>query len=99
MADNFFVSLLVLYNEDVLEDGEFLLLVEEKKRPVPEFPYWKFPRFSLNDILEDECLAEFPFEKQEMPVSQKNLLILADTVISSQGLVDLSPKCPRPWGR
>ena len=38
---------------------------EQNKRPAPEFPYWKFPRFSLNGISEDECLAEFRFEKQD----------------------------------
>ena len=52
---------LVLYAEDVLEDGE-LLLVEQNKRPAPEFPCWKFPRFSSNGISEDECLAEFRLE-------------------------------------
>ena len=61
------MTLLVLYAEDVLEDGEFLLLVEENKWPAPEFLYWKFPRFSLNNISEDECLAEFYFEKQDIP--------------------------------
>ena len=65
IAYNFFDSLLVLYTEDVLEDGEFLLLVEQNKRPAPEFPYWKFPRFSLNDISEEEYLAKFRFEKQD----------------------------------
>ena len=128
MADNFSDSLLVLYAEDVLEDGEFLLLVEENKRPAHEFPYWKFPRFSLNDISEDECLAEFRFEKQDIsrlaralrtdchkslfaqmgPLQMQlrlyacyseDLHILADTVILSQGLVDLSPKCPTSWER
>ena len=58
MADNFFT--LVLYAEDVLEDGE--LLVEQNKWPAPKFPCWKFPRFSLNDISENECLAEFRLE-------------------------------------
>ena len=94
MADNFFDSLLVLYAEDVLEDGEFLLLVEENKRPAPEFPCWKFPRFSLNDNSEDECLAEFRFEKQDIPRLARALR-LPQKFVCSNGTVanDIKALC------
>ena len=49
----------------MLEGGEFLFLMEQNKRPAPEIPYWKFPRFSSKTNEEDECLAEFRFEKQD----------------------------------
>ena len=95
MADNFFDSLLVLYAEDVLEDGEFLLLVEQNKRPTPEFPYWKFPSFSLNDISEDECLAEFRFENQDNIPGLARALRLTQKFVFSNGTVanDIEDLC------
>ena len=78
----------------MLEDGEFLLLVEENKRPAPEFPYWKFPRFGLNDISEDECLAEFRSEKQDIPRLARALR-LSQKFVCSNGTVanDIEALC------
>ena len=63
----YFDCICVLYAEDVLEDEEFIPLLEEITRPALELPYWKFPRLNLADISEDECLTEFRFEKEDIP--------------------------------
>ena len=79
----------------MLEDGEFLRLVEQNERPAPEFPYWKFSRFSLNDISEDECLAEFRFEKQDNIPRLARALRLLQKFVSSNGTVanDIEALC------
>ena len=55
----YFDCIRVIYAEDVLEDEEFIPLLEDITRPALELSYWKFPRLNLADISEDECLTEF----------------------------------------
>ena len=78
----------------MLEEEEFLL-VEENKRPAPKFPNWKFPRFSLNDISENECLAEFRFEKQDNIRCLARALRLPQKFVCSNGTVanDIEALC------
>ena len=46
----------------------------------PDFPYELYPEFNLNEMDEDECLAEFRFRKQD-------ILILADILQIPQRFV------------
>ena len=55
-----------LYLEDLIEDL-FSVLVKECEETAPIFPYWKYDRFSLESMLEDECLSEFRVAKKDVP--------------------------------
>ena len=61
----YFDCICVLCAEDVLEDEEFILLLEDITRPALELPYWKFPRLNVADI--SDCLTEIRFEKEDFP--------------------------------
>ena len=39
------------------------MLVKECEETAPVFPYWKYDPFSLENMLEDECLSEFRVSK------------------------------------
>ena len=38
------------YSEDLVNEEVFIFLVEECKEKAPAFPYWKFPRSTLEEI-------------------------------------------------
>ena len=65
--DDVFLTAISLYSADVIEEEEFLLLVAASKETASVFPYWKYPRFSLCCVNEDDCLSEFRFEKNDLP--------------------------------
>ena len=60
-------ALAFLWLNDVLDEGEFVLLYETTRRKNPIFPYWQYPRFSLHEISNDECRTEFRFDLNELP--------------------------------
>ena len=51
-----------------LDDEELLFLYEEYLPKNPDFCYENFGRFSLDDINDAECLAEFRFRKHDLPL-------------------------------
>ena len=53
--------------QGILDDEELLLLYEEYSPKNPDFSYENFGRFSLDDINDAECLAEFRFRKHDLP--------------------------------
>ncbi|CAB4009920.1 Hypothetical predicted protein [Paramuricea clavata] len=56
-----------LYLGDLIEEDLFYMLVKECEETAPVFPYWKYDRFSLESMLEDECLSEFRVSKMDIP--------------------------------
>ena len=59
----------------ILDDEELLLLYEEYWPKNPDFCYENFGRFSLDDINDAECLAEFRFRKHDLALLAKVLQI------------------------
>jgi len=53
------------YSEDLLDEEEFLLLYDVNKSNL-HFPYKNYPRFELANMTNDECIAEFRFEKNHL---------------------------------
>ena len=53
---------------DNLNDEEFLLLhdFDGPQNPHTRLPYWKYDRFNLEEMRDDECLVEFRFTKDEI---------------------------------
>ena len=52
-----------LYSEDLVDEEEFMFLAKDCEEKAPVFPHWKYPRFTLEEMNEDECISEFRFEK------------------------------------
>ena len=60
--------LLFSHAQGILDDEEVSLLHEEYWPKNPDFFYENFGRFSLDDINDAECLAEFRFRKHDLPL-------------------------------
>ena len=58
--------LTVAYTDNLISDEEFLLLYDLNKSKNLELPYDKHDKFDLGNLCEDECRADFRFEKQDI---------------------------------
>lgn len=83
MAD-LLMAAVFLYSEDLIEEDLFYLLVKECEEAAPIFPYWKYDRFSLESMLEDECLSEFRVAKNDIPRLARALQ-LPESIICQNG--------------
>ena len=63
------------HSQGILDDEELLLFYEEYSPKNPDFCYENFGRFSLDDINDAECLAEFRFRKHDLPLLAEVLQI------------------------
>ena len=61
-------QLLMMYEENMANDEKLLLLLEENERSNLHngLPYWKYDRFSLEDMREDEYEVEMRFKKNDI---------------------------------
>ncbi len=67
MADENMVAFADLYADDVIDEEEYLLLVQEFEKKAPVFQYWKYNKLSLEEMTDDECISEFRFKKEDIP--------------------------------
>ena len=58
--------LTVAYTDNLISDEEFLLLYDLNKSKNLELPYDEHDKFDLGNPCEDECSAEFRFEKKDI---------------------------------
>ena len=56
--------LLMSYDQNLLDDEEFVLLYDLNSSKNPDFPYWQYGPFELDNMADDECKAEFRFLKK-----------------------------------
>ena len=56
-------SLLLLHNAGSLSNEEFLLLYDMNKLS-PTLSYWKYFKFNLGSLQNDESVSKFRFEKK-----------------------------------
>ena len=60
-------ALLLMNDANVINDDLFLLHDANRPRNVHTgLPYWKYERFSLEDMRDDECEVEFRFKKDDI---------------------------------
>ena len=59
-------ALLTAYNLEAIDDAEFALLYDLNTSKNLEIPYWQYAAFDLENMHEDECMAEFRFEKENL---------------------------------
>ena len=58
--------LLLSLCENTIDGIEFLQLYELNKSRKPDFPYWQYAIFNLDELYEPECLAKFRFYKNDI---------------------------------
>ena len=51
--------ILLCYDQGILNDEELPVLYEQYKSPSLDLPYSSYPLIDLDDMEDDECLAEF----------------------------------------
>ena len=66
---------LLCYDQGILNDEELLILYEQYKSPNLDLPYSSYPLFDLDDIEDDECLAEFRVKKRDISALAEALQI------------------------
>ena len=75
--------LLESHASGAIDDEELLLLMEEFTPKNPNFCHEQYNRLSLQDMNDDECLAEFRFKKRDLPLLL-DVLQLPDYFICDQ---------------
>ena len=79
-------ELIVLYYDmKVLDDAEFLLLYDLYSPQNLDLPCDLYPHFDLQNLTEDECVAEFRSRKTDIPRLSQALRI-PDVINCHQGI-------------
>ena len=73
-------QLLLSYEDGILDEDEFLLLHEQFMPKNPNFSHEEYDRFSLDEMNDAECLAEFRFRKNEFSQRFFKYLIASDAI-------------------
>ena len=74
------------YDMKVLNDAEFLLLYDLYSPQNLDLPCDLYPHFDLQNLTEDECVAEFRFRKTDSPRLSQALRI-PDVIICHHGTI------------
>ena len=67
--------IVLCYDQGIINDEEFLILYDSYKSPNLDLPYTSYPLFDLDEMEDDECLAEFRVKKRDIPVLAEALQI------------------------
>jgi len=51
---------------DLIDDEEMLLLYDLNRSKNLDIPYWKYDKFELDSLSDDECKSEFRFLKHDI---------------------------------
>ena len=80
--------LLLAYCNKYILDTEFFLLYDSYTSKNPDFSYDTYPAFSLDDVPEAECKAEFRVLKQDLPRLREALRIPASFKLEQRSICD-----------
>ena len=80
--------LLFGFEENPLNDKEFILLYDMNISKNPDFPYWQYDPFDLDGLCDDECKAEFPFLKNNIHLLKDVLQVPEEVVCYNRLVVD-----------
>ena len=69
-------ALLFTYQDGSIDDTEFALLYDLNSSGNLKFPCWKYGRFDLDSMTDDECKAEFQTDIQSVGYSIPNFASL-----------------------
>lgn len=59
-------ALLLANDLDLIDDEEMLLLYDLNTSKNLDIPYWKYDKFELDSLSDDECKSEFRFLKHDI---------------------------------
>ena len=77
---------LLAHSSGYINGEEFVLLWDAYKSRNPEFPYWNYERFDLDEVSEAECKAEFRFFRSDI-YALADALRSPDEIVTYNGLV------------
>ena len=80
--------LLLAYCNKFISDTEFFLLYDSYTSKNPDFSYDAYPAFSLDDVPEAECKAEFCVLKQDLPRLREPPRIPASFKLEQRSICD-----------
>ena len=80
-------QLLYAFNDGLISDKECLLLYDLNRSTTLDFPYERYPLFDLDHMQNDECLAQFRFHKNDVPILGKVLGILDQFILEQRSAV------------
>lgn len=78
--------LLLSFDQNIIDDEEFILLYGMNSSKNPDFPYWRYEPFDLDCLSDEECKAEFRFWKNDIYLL-KEVMQLPDEIICYNRLV------------
>ena len=58
-------QILMAWDDKLITDEECLLLCDVNTSSNPDFAYWNYEPFNLDDLPDDDCFAEFGFRKTD----------------------------------
>ena len=73
------------YGNRFINEQEFVLLYDAYKSTNPDFPYWNYERFDLDEKTNDECKTEFRFDRKDIYKLAEQLQ-LPDEITTYNGL-------------
>lgn len=80
-------QLLYAFDDGLISDEECLLLYDLNRSTNLDFPYEQYPLFDLDDMQNDECLAEFRFHKNDLPILAEVLGIPDQFVLEQRSVI------------
>ena len=80
--------LLLSYDDNLIDDEEFVLLYDSSKSKNPDFPYWNYQSFDLDHMEDDECKAQFRFHKSNVYNLREILRIPSEIKCYNRSIVD-----------
>ena len=66
-------QLLISHYEGLIDDEEFLLLYDMNMSNNLDLPYEAYEQFRLENLEDDECVSEFRFRKNDLPLLADSL--------------------------
>ena len=81
-------QLLYAFDDGLISDEECLLLYDLNRSTNLDFPYEQYPLFDLDDMQNDECLAEFRFHKNDLPILAEVLRIPDQFILEQRSVVE-----------
>ena len=58
--------LLIAHDIGLIDDHEFALLYDVNKSRNPDFPYWEYNQFNLDNVSEADCWADFRLYRDDI---------------------------------
>lgn len=81
-------TLLLYYDADLISDEDFIILCDSFSSRNPDFAYDSYVCFDMDNMNDDECIAEFRVRKRDLPTLAQVLRIPPSFQLSQRSIVD-----------